>query len=139
MLLSGVLSSLCLVFKHGKRDDVIGLAPKVLSQLTGSPHATSTNTNLRKLHVKVVQWLGVTLLPPRVAKWRYQRGGRSLEEALTMDSSSPAAQQVGVASCSWTHSRLSCMEVRVQKPMGLFSSVLLGVGGRGGGGGGGDW
>lgn len=99
MLLSGVLSSLCLVFKHGKRDDVIGLAPKVLSELTGSPHATSTNTNLRKLHVKVVQWLGVTLLPPRVAKWRYQRGGRSLEEALTMTDSSQKVGGCGFMGC----------------------------------------
>jgi hypothetical protein len=95
-LLSGALFSLCLVFKHGKRDDVIGLAPKILSQLSESPHATSTNTNLRKLYVKVTKWVGVTFLPPRVAKWRYQRGGRSLEEALAVASSAVSAQQVCV-------------------------------------------
>lgn len=32
----------------------------------------------RKLVTKLVQWLGMTTLPPRIASWRYMRGQRSL-------------------------------------------------------------
>ena len=82
MLLSGVLRSLSLLFKHGKREDVVGYAPRVLAALGACSCLMQGNTQLRKQHAKVAYWLGVTFMPPRVAKWRYQRGGRSLEEAL---------------------------------------------------------
>ncbi|KAG8128955.1 hypothetical protein E2320_015740, partial [Naja naja] len=42
----------------------------------------SNQTILRKLGVKLVQRLGLTFLKPKVAKWRYQRGFRSLAANL---------------------------------------------------------
>ena len=83
VLLSGVMAALSSLFKHAKRDDVVGMAPAVLAGLSGSGLACSLNAQLRKSHVKLVQWLGVVFLPPRLAVWRYHRGGRSLEDTLT--------------------------------------------------------
>lgn len=94
VMLSGILSTLSLVFKHGKREDVSPLAPTLLSRLGDCSQAISSNTQLRKKHTKLVQCLGVTFLPPRVASWRYQRGGRSLEEALATPNTSSHLQQV---------------------------------------------
>lgn len=93
VLLSGVLNSLSFFFKQGKRDDVVSVAPRVLSRLGDCAQAVQGNAQLRKAHIKLVRWLGMTFLPPRVNKWRYQRGGRSLEEALATSST---AQQVSV-------------------------------------------
>ena len=47
--------------------------------------AISTQQNqvlTRKLATKLIQRIGMTFLPPRVAAWRYQRGKRSLMENL---------------------------------------------------------
>lgn len=93
VLLSGVLESLNFFFKHGKREDVVGMAPRVLSALGACSPVVQGNTQLRKLHTKVAKWLGITFMPPRVAKWRYQRGGRSLEEALAATPTAPPTQK----------------------------------------------
>ncbi|TKC39288.1 hypothetical protein EI555_004091, partial [Monodon monoceros] len=49
----------------------------------------SNQTLLRKLGVKLVQRLGLTFLKPQVAKWRYQRGCRSLVAGLQLSVQSP--------------------------------------------------
>ncbi|KAJ8793101.1 hypothetical protein J1605_003778 [Eschrichtius robustus] len=49
----------------------------------------SNQTLLRKLGVKLVQRLGLTFLKPQVAKWRYQRGCRSLIASLQLSLQSP--------------------------------------------------
>lgn len=129
-LLAGVMTCLCFIFKHGKREDVVCMAPRVLERLTDCSHAVLADTQLRKLHVKLVQWLGVTFLPPRVAKWRYQRGGRSLEQALA---ASPA-QQVCVCACV----RVWVVGVRWLLDVHICTTSGRGEGeGEGGGGGGG--
>ncbi len=92
--LSGVMETLCFLFKHGKREDVLDLAPLVLTQLGEMELGASSNSKLRKLHVKLVKWSGVTFLPPRVATWRYQGGGRSLEEALATPHSTLLSNEV---------------------------------------------
>lgn len=53
--LQGVLSTLASLFKHAKRDDVVEFAPTVLSQLSKCDLASSDNTLLRKLNIKLVQ------------------------------------------------------------------------------------
>ena len=95
VLLSGVLASFSHFFKHGKREDVVGVAPRVLTALGECVDMTRGNTQLRRLHTKLVRWLGITFLPPRLAKWRYQRGGRSLEEALSATPTSAPSQGEG--------------------------------------------
>ncbi|KAK2836189.1 hypothetical protein Q7C36_014058 [Tachysurus vachellii] len=81
--LDGALQSLAQLFKHGKREDVLQYAPTVLQCLDQKRITESTQTTLRKLAVKVVQRLGLTFLKPRLARWRYQRGSRSLAVNLT--------------------------------------------------------
>lgn len=76
--LDGALQSLAQLFKHGKRDDFLQYAPTVFQCLHQKKIAESNQATLRKLRVKVVQRLGLTFLKPRLAKWRYQRGCRSL-------------------------------------------------------------
>ncbi|KAI4896654.1 hypothetical protein NFI96_012703, partial [Prochilodus magdalenae] len=76
--LDGALQSLAQLFKHGKREDFLQYAPTVLQCLDQKKIAESNQAMLRKLGVKVVQRLGLTFLKPRLARWRYQRGSRSL-------------------------------------------------------------
>lgn len=85
----GVLQTLTSLFKHAKRDDVVGAAPAVLQQLCQGDLAVTFDINQRKSFIKLAQWVGVVFLPPRIAEWRYQRGGRSLEE--TLGSATPSA------------------------------------------------
>lgn len=92
--LDGALQSLAQLFKHGKRDDFLQYAPTVLQCLDQRRVSDSTQATLRKLGVKLVQRLGLTFLKPRLAKWRYQRGNRSLAANLSMSQSNTVAEPV---------------------------------------------
>uniref|UniRef100_A0A8C3W5F8 Tubulin-specific chaperone D n=1 Tax=Catagonus wagneri TaxID=51154 RepID=A0A8C3W5F8_9CETA len=85
----GTLQALAQIFKHGKREDCLPYAATVLQRLDGCRLPDSSQTLLRKLGVKLVQRLGLTFLRPRVAKWRYQRGCRSLAANLQLCAQSP--------------------------------------------------
>ncbi|XP_053517293.1 tubulin-specific chaperone D isoform X4 [Artibeus jamaicensis] len=80
--MDGMLQALAQIFKHGKREDCLPYAATVLGSLDRCGLPDSSHTLLRKLGVKLVQRLGLTFLKPRVAKWRYQRGCRSLAANL---------------------------------------------------------
>ncbi|XP_024902820.1 tubulin-specific chaperone D isoform X2 [Pteropus alecto] len=82
--MDGTLQALAQIFKHGKREDCLPYAAPVLQCLDGCKLPDSSQTLLRKLGVKLVQRLGLTFLKPRVAKWRYQRGCRSLVANLQL-------------------------------------------------------
>uniref|UniRef100_A0A8C4TP08 Tubulin-specific chaperone D n=1 Tax=Erpetoichthys calabaricus TaxID=27687 RepID=A0A8C4TP08_ERPCA len=82
IIMDGMLQSLAQLFKHGKRDDMLPYAPTVLKCLDNSNLSESNQTILRKLGVKLMQRLGLTFLKPKIAKWRYQRGNRSLAANL---------------------------------------------------------
>ncbi|KAK2571739.1 Tubulin-specific chaperone D [Acropora cervicornis] len=82
LLLTGILTTLALLFKHGKREDLIPFASTVLKQIGACQINSTKNTLLRKLTIKLIQRLGLTFLRPRVANWRYQRGSRSLTQNL---------------------------------------------------------
>ncbi|RXM29165.1 Tubulin-specific chaperone D [Acipenser ruthenus] len=84
VVVDGMLQSLAQLFKHGKRDDFLPYAPTVLQCLDNCKLSESNQTILRKLGVKLVQRLGLTFLKPKVAKWRYQRGSRSLAANLSI-------------------------------------------------------
>ncbi|KAF5903647.1 tubulin-specific chaperone D, partial [Clarias magur] len=92
--LDGALQSLAQLFKHGKREDFLQYAPMVLQCLDQKKIAESSQTLLRKLGVKVVQRLGLTFLKPRLARWRYQRGSRSL--AVNLSQSAAAGKVLDV-------------------------------------------
>ncbi|XP_006869675.1 PREDICTED: tubulin-specific chaperone D [Chrysochloris asiatica] len=82
--MDGVLQALAQIFKHGKREDCLPYAATVLECLNNCRLSDSNQTLLRKLGVKLVQRLGLTFLKPKVAKWRYQRGCRSLAANLKL-------------------------------------------------------
>ncbi|XP_062389202.1 tubulin-specific chaperone D [Sardina pilchardus] len=88
IILDGALQNLCQLFKHGKRDDFLQYAPTVLQCLDRQRLPESNQAMLRKLGMKLVQRLGLTFLKPRLAKWRYQRGSRSLAVNLAQSGSS---------------------------------------------------
>ncbi|XP_041473323.1 tubulin-specific chaperone D-like [Lytechinus variegatus] len=91
--MAGVLSVLAQLFKLGKRSDILQYAPVVLRVSVECDLCNHNNTPIRKLSMKLVQRLGLTFLPSRVMKWRYQRGSRSLADNLQ-----PASAPAGIAS-----------------------------------------
>ena len=80
---TGALLALAAVFKHGKREDILEHAPRILTILTDSTLKESKNIQIRKLTIKIIQRLGLTFLKAKVASWRYQRGSRSLAMNLS--------------------------------------------------------
>jgi hypothetical protein len=51
------------------------------------------STNLRNYRVQIAQRIGLVFLKPKVVKWRYQRGFRSLQQNLGGGSSSAGDQE----------------------------------------------
>ncbi|OWF45618.1 tubulin-specific chaperone D-like [Mizuhopecten yessoensis] len=79
---TGILTMTALLFKHGKREDLLEYAPVVLTKVNDLKVRDSNNCVIRKNGIKVIQRLGLTFLKNRVAAWRYQRGSRSLADNL---------------------------------------------------------
>ncbi|XP_030646101.1 tubulin-specific chaperone D [Chanos chanos] len=94
VVLDGALQSLAQLFKHGKREDFLQYAPTVLQCLDQKRITESNQARLRKLVVKLVQRLGLTFLKPRLAKWRYQRGSRSLTLNLAQSQSTGTVEAI---------------------------------------------
>ncbi|NXS30951.1 TBCD protein, partial [Pomatostomus ruficeps] len=82
VIVNGMLQALAQLFKHGKREDCLPYAATVLECLDNCKLSGSNQMVLRKLGMKLVQRLGLTFVKPKVAKWRYQRGCRSLAANL---------------------------------------------------------
>ncbi|KAK7003235.1 tubulin-specific chaperone D [Biomphalaria glabrata] len=76
--LCGVLNTLALLFKHGKREDLLQYAPVVMRVTLDAKLEECNSCVLRKMVGKLIQRLGLTFLKYRVTSWRYQRGNRSL-------------------------------------------------------------
>ena len=76
--LLGYLHCIALVFKKGHRENLLIFSSETLcvcSKLTEQ----GNQTIVRKMYTKIFQRIGMALLPPKVASWRYQRGFRSLQ------------------------------------------------------------
>ncbi|NXJ70314.1 TBCD protein, partial [Rostratula benghalensis] len=82
VVMNGMLQALAQLFKHGKREDCLPYAATVLECLDNCKLSESNQMGLRKLGMKLIQRLGMTFVKPKVAKWRYQRGCRSLAANL---------------------------------------------------------
>ncbi|GBP53509.1 Tubulin-specific chaperone D [Eumeta japonica] len=78
----GVLAAVAAVLKHGKRDDLLPYASKLLQWVTKQNYKQHNAKLVRKYGVKIVQRIGLTFLRPRVAAWRYTQGSRSLTMTL---------------------------------------------------------
>ena len=80
----GHLLGIVEILRAGERKELITEA-KELTKLITEEHENklvTINTQLRKLKAKLAERVGLVLLKPRVAAWRYQRGYRSLLENL---------------------------------------------------------
>lgn len=59
----GVLAAVAAVLKHGKRDDLLPFAPKLLQWITEQNFKQHSAMLVRKYGVKIVQRIGKTLQP----------------------------------------------------------------------------
>lgn len=99
-LVTGIFRCLSEIFRHAPRDVLLRHVALVFEPIlrggdddSASPWASSNNTLLRKLFIKLAQRVGLTYLPVRVAKWRYQRGHRSLLTTLQQQQANGQAAQ----------------------------------------------
>ncbi|NXH11578.1 TBCD protein, partial [Bucco capensis] len=97
VVINGMLQALAQLFKHGKREDCLPYAATVLECLDNCKLSESNQMVLRKLGMKLVQRLGLTFVQPKVAKWRYQRGSRSLAANLQAKGSVVQTQMITAA------------------------------------------
>ncbi|NWR47300.1 TBCD protein, partial [Regulus satrapa] len=97
VIMNGMLQALAQLFKHGKREDCLPYAATVLECLDSCKLSESNQMVLRKLGMKLVQRLGLTFVKPKVAKWRYQRGSRSLAANLQAQGAAVHKQKREVA------------------------------------------
>lgn len=81
----GKLAAISSILKHGKREDLLVHAPKILAWMLAGDYRSNNDFLKNKYFVKIIQRLGLVFLKPRLAKWRYQRGSRSLTAKLAVD------------------------------------------------------
>lgn len=74
----GQLAAIAAILKHGKREDLLPYADKLLEWILKMPFKEGSDFLKYKLYIKIIQRLGTTFLKPRIAAWRYKRGTRSL-------------------------------------------------------------
>ena len=80
--ISGILLSLSTLYKFSKREEIVRYSPTVLERVKALDLFSNKHTIIRKLNCKVLQRAGLSFLRARPATWRYQRGSRSLLQAL---------------------------------------------------------
>jgi hypothetical protein len=95
----GVLQTMAQIFKKGDRNRLLAPASEFLPRCI-MISAQQNQVLTRKLTTKLIQRVGMTFLPPRVAAWRYQRGKRSLMENLTKSMDSAGSAAAGSSSSS---------------------------------------
>lgn len=82
----GKLAAISFILKHGKREDLLVHASKLLTWLLSCDFKSGNDFLKNKYFVKIIQRLGLVFLKPRLATWRYQRGSRSLTAKLAAGS-----------------------------------------------------
>lgn len=82
----GTLLAVAAILKHGKREDLLPYATKILKWIQEQHFKDSTDFLKNKYNIKIIQRLGLIFMPPKIAQWRYNRGSRSLQTNLTTSS-----------------------------------------------------
>jgi hypothetical protein len=109
-MLPGVLQTLALIFKFGRREQLLPLAPQLWQQVAGllgdegsssssSSSVLGSNALARKLAVKLVQRIGLVLLPPQLTGWRFRKTAADLGQNLAAAAADQAATP-GIADVS---------------------------------------
>ncbi|KAH8549512.1 armadillo-type protein [Umbelopsis sp. PMI_123] len=90
---TGFLSSLCAIFQYAARDILLPALDDVAFPILSLPFINnfSGNSVIRKLYIKLSERISLCYLRPRVARWRYQRGNRSLANNLSTTASTNTA------------------------------------------------
>ncbi|SPP79297.1 tubulin-specific chaperone D [Drosophila guanche] len=88
----GQLAAVAAILKHGKREDLLPYADKLLHWITSCQYKDGNDFLKYKFYVKIVQRLGLVHLKPRIASWRYKRGTRSLATNLNQHPGATGAQ-----------------------------------------------
>ena len=73
------------IFKIGHRDDFISMVDILFAPVVEAPIANKFMTKsilIRKNRVKLAQRIACIFLKPKVTKWRYQRGSRTLNHLV---------------------------------------------------------
>lgn len=79
---TGQLDAIASILKHGKREDLLPHTDQLLNWVLGCNYQQLGDYLKSKLFVKIVQRVGLVMLRPRLAAWRYKRGQRSLTANL---------------------------------------------------------
>ncbi|CAH1175633.1 unnamed protein product [Phaedon cochleariae] len=87
----GTLACVATILKHGKREDLLPYARNLLEWIVNAEFRKNSGSNIQKLVYKIIQRIGLTFLPPRIASWRYKRGNRSLAANLSSGDGSVAS------------------------------------------------
>lgn len=82
----GTLLAIASILKHGKREDLLPYAPKILKWILEQDFKNSSDFLKNKFYIKIIQRLGLIFMQPKIAHWRYNRGSRSLQTNLTDNS-----------------------------------------------------
>lgn len=85
----GPLIAIASILKHGKREDLLPYAHKLLKWVLEQDFETSSDFLKNKFYMKIIQRLGLIFLPPKIAQWRYNRGSRSLQTNLQSNKDNP--------------------------------------------------
>lgn len=88
----GQLAAVAAILKHGKRDDLIPYADKLLQWIVSCQYKDGSDFLKYKSYIKIIQRIGLIYLKPRIANWRYKRGTRSLAKNLAQESETSQQQ-----------------------------------------------
>jgi hypothetical protein len=95
-LLPGILQTLAQVYKLGRREQLLQWTPAVWQQLSAlladdAASGLDSNALARKLAVKLTQRVGLVMLPPQLAGWRYVRAADDMASNLLAGSAGSTA------------------------------------------------
>lgn len=76
--LLGTLKCIASLYKNGKREDLLCYTLPTLKNILELNLSSSKLSLVRKYFIKIIQRVGMTFFKVKIAKWRYERGSRSL-------------------------------------------------------------
>lgn len=99
-LLPGVLQTLAQIYKLGRREQLLQWTPLVWQQLSmlladDAASGLASNALARKLAMKLAQRLGLVMLPPQLAGWRYVRAAEDMASNLSATAAGHSAASTG--------------------------------------------
>ncbi|XP_061386956.1 tubulin-specific chaperone D [Musca vetustissima] len=88
----GQLAAIAAILKHGKREDLLPYADKLLQWIISCQYKDGSDFLKYKSYIKIIQRIGLVYLKPRIAAWRYKRGTRSLASNLLQAQNTTSTQ-----------------------------------------------